>query len=172
CRAPHVLNSRPLSWRFRSAVRGPGILAGRASARRVRELSEAYRLSVEPDAIVETLPVGVQQRVEILKALTREAKVLILDEPTAVLTPQETDELFAIMRRLKAEGTSIIFITHKLREVRAVADRISVIRRGKVVGTTSPQASEAELAELMVGRKVNLVVEKSEREAGAPVLSA
>ena len=156
----------------REDVRGPGILDRRASARRVRELSEAYRLSVEPDAIVETLPVGVQQRVEILKALTREAKVLILDEPTAVLTPQETDELFAIMRRLKAEGTSIIFITHKLREVRAVADRISVIRRGKVVGTTSPQASEAELAELMVGRKVNLVVEKAEREAGAPVLSA
>ena len=100
----------------------------------VRELSERFGFDVDPDALVEDLPVGVQQRVEIIKALSRDAKVLILDEPTAVLTPQETDELMEIMRQLKEQGTSIVFITHKLREVSAVADRITVIRRGKVVG--------------------------------------
>jgi len=141
-------------------------------ADRVRELSRTYGLAVEPDAVVEQLPVGVQQRVEILKALTHDAEVLILDEPTAVLTPQETDELFAIMRTLKAEGTSIIFITHKLREVREIADRISVIRRGKVVGSTSPSASQDELAELMVGRKVSLVVDKTPAAPGPAALEA
>jgi len=156
----------------REQTRGLGILNRRAAARRVRELSDTYRLAVDPDALVEDLPVGVQQRVEILKALTNDAKVLILDEPTAVLTPQESDELFAIMRQLKAQGTSIIFITHKLREVREIADRISVIRRGRVVGTTGPEASETELAELMVGRKVNLRVEKDAPDVGEVVLRA
>ena len=127
----------------------------------MRELSERYGLAVDPDALVEDLPVGVQQRVEILKALSNDAKVLILDEPTAVLTPQEIDELMDIMRALKEQGTSIIFITHKLREVKAVGDRISVIRRGKVVGTAPPTASEAELAEMMVGREVKLLVDKA-----------
>src|SRR5690606_38730460 len=130
-----------------------------------------HGLKVDPDRLVEDLPVGVQQRVEILKALANDAKVLILDEPTAVLTPQEIDELMRIMRELKAQGTSIIFITHKLREVKAVGDRISVIRRGKVVGTASPDASEAELAEMMVGRSVNLRVNKEHAAAGAPVLA-
>ena len=150
-------------------TRGP--VLNRAKAReQVRELSERYNLKVDPDALVETLPVGVQQRVEIVKALASHAKILILDEPTAVLTPQEIDELMAIMRELKAQGTSIIFITHKLREVKAVADRISVIRRGKVVGTAEPTASETELAELMVGRAVSLTVAKDAPTVGEPVL--
>src|SRR5690606_15487698 len=126
------------------------------------ELSQRYGLSVEPDALVADISVGVQQRVEILKALIKDAKVLILDEPTAVLTPQETDELFAIMRQLRENGTSIVFITHKLREVRAIADRITVIRRGSVAATADPQASEAELAELMVGRSVNLSADRTD----------
>jgi ABC-type uncharacterized transport system ATPase subunit len=154
----------------REQVKGLGVLDRKAAADRVRELSETYRLSVRPEAPVESLPVGVQQRVEILKALANDAKVLILDEPTAVLTPQETDELMEIMRSLKERGTSIIFITHKLREVKAIGDRITVIRRGKVVGTAEPSASEAELAEMMVGRAVKLVVDKESAEAGADVL--
>src|SRR5699024_6897042 len=105
-----------------------------------------------------------QQRVEIIKALAREAQVLILDEPTAVLTPQETDELIEIMRQLKAEGTSIVFITHKLREVRAIADSITVIRHGNVVGETTPDATETELASLMVGRSRS--EERRVRQAG------
>ena len=119
----------------------PGVLSRRKAAALVTELSERYGLAVDPNALVGELPVGVQQRVEILKALSHEAKVLILDEPTAVLTPQEIDELMEIMRSLKEQGTSIIFITHKLREVKAVGDRISVIRRGKVVGTAHPRHS-------------------------------
>ena len=111
-----------------------------------------------------------QQRVEILKALVYEAKVLILDEPTAVLTPQETDELIEVMKRLRAQGTSIIFISHKLREVKAVADRITVIRRGKVVATAQPSASQEELAALMVGRPVNLMPDKNPPKVGAPIL--
>src|SRR5690625_6344029 len=99
-----------------------------------------------------TLPVGAQQRVEIAKALSRRAEVLVLDEPTAVLTPQETDELMQIMRQLRDEGTSIVFITHKLREVKAVSDRITVIRHGKVVGEADPSADQAELASLKIGR--------------------
>ncbi len=149
-----------------------GVLNRRAARKQVRELSDRYRLHVDPDALVENLPVGVQQRVEIIKALASHAKILILDEPTAVLTPQEIDELMGIMRELKAQGTSIIFITHKLREVKAIGDRISVIRRGKVVGTAPPSASEEELAELMVGRDVQLTVGKGEADAGAPVLRA
>ncbi|MDN4173667.1 ABC transporter ATP-binding protein [Nocardioides sp. SOB77] len=156
----------------REQTRGAGVLDRRAASRLVRELSDRYGLAVDPDALVEDLPVGVQQRVEILKALANDAKVLILDEPTAVLTPQEIDELMGIMRGLKEQGTSIIFITHKLREVKAIGDRISVIRRGKVVGTAQPSASEAELAELMVGRSVQLTVDKAAPTAGDVVLEA
>jgi simple sugar transport system ATP-binding protein len=136
----------------------------------IRAISEDFGLQVDPDAIVETLPVGVQQKVEIIKALIYEAKVLILDEPTAVLTPQETDELLNTMQDLKNKGTSIIFITHKLREVRAVADQITIIRRGKVVGAVSPQTPEGELASLMVGRAVDLAPEKYPHEMGGAIL--
>ncbi|MFB7884282.1 ABC transporter ATP-binding protein [Microbacterium sp. NPDC056057] len=132
----------------------------------VRSVADRFGFEVDPDAIVGDLPVGVQQRVEIIKALSRDAKVLVFDEPTAVLTPQETDELMTIMRQLRDEGTSIVFITHKLREVRAVADRITVIRLGKVVGEASPTASNAELASLMVGRAVELTVHKNPPQRG------
>ena len=131
-----------------------------AARAKVRKISDRFGFDVDPDALVEDLPVGVQQRVEIIKALSRDARVLVFDEPTAVLTPQETDELMAIMRQLKESGTSIVFITHKLREVREVADRITVIRLGKVVGEANPTASNAELASLMVGRSVELTVRK------------
>ena len=152
----------------REQTRGLGVLNRPAASELVRELSSRYNLAVDPDALIEDLPVGVQQRVEILKALANDAKVLILDEPTAVLTPQEIDELMGIMRELKEQGTSIIFITHKLREVKAIGDRISVIRRGKVVGTAEPSASEATLAEMMVGRSVKLRVDKPPADAGKP----
>ncbi len=137
-----------------------GVLNMRQARKTVRELSDRYRLSVDPDALIEDLPVGIQQRVEILKALANDATYLIFDEPTAVLTPQEIDELIAVMRSLRDEGKAIVFITHKLREVRAIADKITVIRRGKVVGTAQPTDSEGQLAELMVGRAVNLLVDK------------
>ena len=137
----------------------------------VRETSARFGFDIDPDALIEDLPVGAQQRVEIIKALSRKAEVLILDEPTAVLTPQETDELMAIMRQLAAEGTSIVFITHKLREVRAVADEITIIRRGKVVGTAPATASEAELASLMVGRDVSLRVSKAPADPGEVALT-
>ncbi len=133
----------------------------RTSARRIRALSAQYGLAVDPDALIEDIPVGVQQRVEIIKTLYREAEILILDEPTAVLTPQETEELFEIMRGLVAQGKSIIFITHKLKEVLAIADRVIVLRNGRVAGETTPaETSEEELAEMMVGREVALVVDK------------
>jgi len=138
-----------------------GMIDRRTARKRVKEISDRFGFDVDPDAVIEELPVGAQQRVEIIKALSRDAKVLILDEPTAVLTPQETDELIEIMRQLKAEGTSIVFITHKLREVRAIADSITVIRRGKVVGEASPTSSETELASLMVGRSVSMAVDKA-----------
>lgn len=138
----------------------------------IKKVSKDFGFEVDPDAIVENLPVGIQQKIEIIRALIYEAKVLILDEPTAVLTPQETDELLTTMRELKAKGTSIIFITHKLREVREVADQITIIRRGKVVGTLSPQTSEGELASLMVGRAVDLAPEKIAHEIGEPILVA
>ncbi len=151
---------------------GPlGSLDRRTARRKVTELSERYGLAVDPEAVVADLPVGVQQRVEILKALLGKAKVLILDEPTAVLTPQEIDDLIRMMTELRDAGTSIVFITHKLREVRAIADRITVIRRGKVVGSALPSASEAELATMMVGRSVNLVVDKPEAKVAETVLS-
>ena len=154
-------------------VTGPlGLLDRKRAAKQVREISERHGLEVPPDAVVEELPVGVQQRVEIVKALYRNAKILILDEPTAVLTPQETEELFGVMRSLTASGTSIIFITHKLREVMAIADHITVMRRGRVVGTTSPtETSESELAAMMVGRDVQLRVDKEPSSPGGPVLS-
>ncbi|GAA3235616.1 ABC transporter ATP-binding protein [Actinocorallia longicatena] len=150
-----------------------GLLDHAKARKDVREISERYGLAVDPDAIVGDLPVGIQQRVEIIKALTRNAKFLILDEPTAVLTPQETEELFTVMRELRAGGTAIVFITHKLKEVKAIADRITVIRRGSVVGTASPQDSPAELAALMVGREVRLKVEKPpvEESAEGPAFS-
>ncbi|TQL70123.1 nucleoside ABC transporter ATP-binding protein [Nocardioides albertanoniae] len=141
-----------------------------AARKQVREISERFGFHVDPDALVEDLPVGVQQRVEIIKALSRDAEVLVFDEPTAVLTPQETDELMVIMRQLKESGTGIVFITHKLREVREVADRITVIRRGAVVGETSPEASNAELAALMVGRPVELKVHKEPAQPGERAL--
>ncbi len=151
---------------------GPGAPFGwldrRRARRQVREVSERYGLPVNPDARIEDLPVGVQQRVEIVKALVREAQVLILDEPTAVLTPQEIDELFTVMNTLREAGKSIVFITHKLKEVRAVADRITVIRHGRVVGTATPQMTEQELASMMVGRTVQLTVDKAPAEPGDP----
>ncbi|WP_342672763.1 ABC transporter ATP-binding protein [Micromonospora rhizosphaerae] len=147
-----------------------GFLDRRRARREVAEVSERYNLRVDPDGVIEDLPVGVQQRVEIVKALTREVDLLILDEPTAVLTPQETEELLAVMRSLKAAGKSIVFITHKLGEVKAIADRITVIRRGKTVGTASPTASRDELAALMVGRNVRLTVDKKPAAPGKPIL--
>ncbi len=143
----------------------------KAAREAVQRLSDQYGLEVDPDAVVEDLPVGVQQRVEILKALYREAKVLVLDEPTAVLTPQEVEELFVIMRQLTERGVSIIFITHKLKEVMEIADHITVMRRGKVVGTTTPQeTNEQGLAAMMVGREVVLQVDKGPANPGDVVL--
>ena len=134
----------------------------RAATERIRHISEQYNLQVDPNAYLKDLPVGVQQRVEIIKLLYREANILILDEPTAVLTPQEVDELFKIMRTLVEKGKSIIFITHKLREVMEFSDRITVIRRGKVIGSTRPaEADQRKLAEMMVGRSVQLEVQKT-----------
>jgi ABC-type uncharacterized transport system ATPase subunit len=133
---------------------------------KVREIASRFGFDIDPDALIEDLPVGVQQRVEIIKALSRDAKILVFDEPTAVLTPQETDELMAIMRQLKESGTAIVFITHKLREVREVADRITVMRLGKVVGDASPSASNAEMASMMVGRSVELTVTKGPAKPG------
>ncbi len=135
----------------------------------IRRLSKQFNLDVDPDAVIENLPVGLQQRVEILKALSHDADLLILDEPTAVLTPQEIDSLMEIMRSLAAAGKSILFITHKLKEVKAIADVITVIRHGKVVGTAEPTATESELASLMVGRDVKLIVEKSPYDPGEEV---
>ncbi|MFZ1411225.1 MAG: ABC transporter ATP-binding protein [Micropruina sp.] len=147
--------------------REPGLVVDMKAARtRVQELSARYNLPVDPDATIEALPVGIQQRVEILKALANDAKFLIFDEPTAVLTPQEIDELMIVMQKLRDEGKGIVFITHKLREVRAIADRITVLRRGKIVGSAEPGASEAELAELMVGRAVDLSVDKAPARVG------
>jgi len=147
-------------------TKGPGVLDLPRARAHVRAVAERFGFQVDPDAIVGDLPVGVQQRVEIIKALSRDAQVLVFDEPTAVLTPQETDELMGIMRQLRDEGTSIVFITHKLREVREVADRITVIRLGKVVGEASPTASSTELASMMVGRAVELTVQKDAPNVG------
>ncbi len=143
----------------------------RRARREIIEISEAHGLEVDPDAIVENIPVGVQQRVEILKALYRKANILVLDEPTAVLTPQEAEDLFSVMRQLTEKGVSIIFITHKLKEVLNVADRITVMRRGKVVGHTTPQETDQKgLAAMMVGRDVLLEVSKTPAKPGDVVL--
>jgi len=137
---------------------------------KIKALAEEFKFDIDPDALIEDLPVGVQQRVEIIKALISDAKVLILDEPTAVLTPQETDELLNIMRTLKNKGTSIIFITHKLREVQEVADKITIIRLGKVINTVAANTSQEELASMMVGRQVDLAPNKSEFRPGKVIL--
>ena len=137
----------------------------------IRKPSRDYGLEVDPDAVVEDLPVGIQQRVEILKALYRQAKILVLDEPTAVLTPQEVEDLFRVMRQLTERDVSIIFITHKLKEVLEIADRITVMRRGVVVGTTTPaETNEQGLAAMMVGREVLLRVEKAPANPGEVIL--
>ena len=151
-------------------TKGPGLLDLEAARKEILRVSSEYNFDIDPDALVENLPVGLQQRVEIIRALIYDAKVLILDEPTAVLTPQETDELLRNMKKLKAKGTSIVFITHKLREVKEAADKITIIRRGKVVGTASPSASQEELASLMVGRPVSLDVEKAAPKLGKVIL--
>jgi ABC-type uncharacterized transport system ATPase subunit len=148
-----------------------GILDRASVTHMINEISTQYSLEVEPSAMVRDLPVGVQQRVEIIKLLYRKADILIFDEPTAVLTPQEVDELFKIMHSLTEQGKSIIFITHKLREVLDVADRITVIRRGAVIGTTIPaEADQNKLAAMMVGRDVQLELEKSAPKVGDSVL--
>ena len=148
------------------------LLDTRTANSRIRALSEQYGLTVPPEAIVEDLPVGIQQRVEIVKALYRGADMLILDEPTAVLTPQEAEDLFRVIFSLRDQGKAIIFISHKLKEVRRIADRITVLRRGKVVGMADPKtASEEQLAAMMVGREVVLTVEKGTAHPGKPVLS-
>lgn len=151
--------------------RRAGTVNMRKATKEVAELSERYGLHVDVNAKVEDLPVGAQQRVEILKALYRHADILIMDEPTAVLTPQEADELLNVMRSFANNGVSVIFITHKLREVMAVADTIEVLRGGKVVGTTTPdKTDQAGLATMMVGRSVLLSVDRGEAKPGATVL--
>ncbi|HNY93769.1 MAG TPA: ABC transporter ATP-binding protein [Flexilinea sp.] len=148
-----------------------GVLNPEDAAKKIKAIGELYGLKVDPNAKVGDLPVGVQQRVEIIKLLYRNARILIFDEPTAVLTPQEADELFEIMRSLTKQGKSIIFITHKLREVLEFSDRIMVIQRGKVVGETHPhEASQEKLAEMMVGRAVDLIPDKKKIQAGETVL--
>ena len=151
-------------------TKGPGLLDLETARNEILRVSSEFNFDIDPDALVEDLPVGLQQRVEIIRALIYDAKVLILDEPTAVLTPQETDELLRNMKKLKAKGTSIVFITHKLREVKEAADKITIIRRGKVVGTASPTASQEELASLMVGRPVSLDVNKQPAKPGKVML--
>lgn len=154
-----------------SEVTRNGFLNRTEARRRVVEISKKYGLEVDPDAIIEDLPVGVQQRVEILKALYRDARILFLDEPTAVLTPQEVNDLFKVIEQLRASGVSIIFISHKLKEVLAISDKITVMRRGKVVGSTTPQeADEHKLAEMMVGRDVILTVDKQPAQPKEKVL--
>jgi simple sugar transport system ATP-binding protein len=159
-----VLGSEP--------TKGPLGSFDRTTARaQVVELSKKHGLHVDPDAKIESLPVGVRQRVEILKALYRKSEILVLDEPSAVLTPQETEELFEIIRGLAKSGTAVIFITHKLNEVIAVADKITVLRRGAVAGETTPaKATAASLAEMMVGREVQLTVSRSKSKVLEPIL--
>ena len=147
-----------------------GILSLSEAKKRIQQIADEFKFDIDPDAIIEDLPVGLQQRIEIIRALMYDAKVLILDEPTAVLTPQETDELLNMMRALRAKGRSIIFITHKLREVKEVADKITIIRRGKVVGSVAPTTSQEELASLMVGRDVDLIPDKSTVNVGDNML--
>ncbi|MDD6216561.1 MAG: ABC transporter ATP-binding protein, partial [Roseburia sp.] len=148
-----------------------GFLEMKKARKKVMELSEKYHLAVDPDALIENITVGMQQRVEILKMLYRDNDILIFDEPTAVLTPQEIDELMTIMKELVKEGKSIVFITHKLNEIKAVADRCSVLRRGKYIGTVSVADTDKEaLSEMMVGHKVQLTVQKDEAKPTDVVL--
>lgn len=148
-----------------------GFLEMKKARKKVMDLSEKYHLAVDPDALIENITVGMQQRVEILKMLYRDNDILIFDEPTAVLTPQEIDELMTIMKELVKEGKSIVFITHKLNEIKAVADRCSVLRRGKYIGTVSVADTDKEaLSEMMVGHKVQLTVQKEEAKPTDVVL--
>ncbi len=158
-----ILGSEPVKpWPF---------IDHRSATERIVALAKEYNFHLDPSATVENLPIGQQQRVEILKALSHDAEILILDEPTAVLTPQEADALMVVMRTLKAQGKSIIFITHKLKEVLEIADVITVMRLGQVVGTTTPaETDEAALATMMVGRDVDLVVDKTPAKPGEVVL--
>jgi general nucleoside transport system ATP-binding protein len=152
-----------------SAILNKGIVTARAA---LKKLEDDYEMEVDPDALIEELPVGIQQRVEILKALYRGAEILILDEPTGVLTPAEADHLFRILEQLKAQGKTVLLITHKLREIMAVTDEVSVMRRGEIVATReTAMTSVEELAELMVGRHVLLHVPKGEAHPGAVKLS-
>ena len=154
-----------------SEPRKGAMLDRSAAEQRVRELSERFGLSVDPRAYVEDIGVGQQQRVEILRVLHRGADILILDEPTAVLTAQEIEELFGVLRALTAEGVSVIFISHKLREVLEIADRVTVLRRGRKIDTVPTEgATEASLAKLMVGRDVLFRVEKDAHQAGDALL--
>jgi ABC-type uncharacterized transport system ATPase subunit len=154
-----------------SWFRGLGVLDRTSPEVKIRELAEKFSLKVDPRSLVGDLPVGIQQKVEIIKALYRGAQVLILDEPTAVLTPQEAEELFTVIRALTAQGMAAILITHKLKEVMAIADRISVMHQGRMVGTVTPDTTdESQLAEMMVGRKVILQVEKAPSQPGEIVL--
>jgi general nucleoside transport system ATP-binding protein len=151
--------------------RGRGLLDVREGARKVRELSERYGLAVDPEALIEDVTVGTQQRVEILKTLYRDARILVLDEPTAVLTAQEAGELFEVLRALKDDGVAIVFISHKLGEVLEISDRVTVLRRGRKINTVPTKgATEQSLARLMVGRDVLLRVEKDEAAPSDPVL--
>jgi ABC-type uncharacterized transport system ATPase subunit len=153
------------------STRAGTLLDREAASKRIREISSRFGLQVDPDALVEDLPVGVQQRVEIIKVLYREANILILDEPTAVLTPQEVEELFKVVHSLVDQGKSVIFITHKLKEVLNIADRITVLRRGRVVGSAAPnETTEQSLAKMMVGREVILSVDKQMAQPGEVVL--
>jgi simple sugar transport system ATP-binding protein len=148
-----------------------GVIDQKEAKREVAEISAKYGLAVDPDGVIEDLPVGVQQRVEIIKVLFREAEILVFDEPTAVLTPQEVEEFFGIVYSLRDAGKGIIFITHKLGEVLEVADRITVLRGGRTIGTVLPaETNDDELALMMVGRPVELTVSKTEAEPGGPVL--
>jgi simple sugar transport system ATP-binding protein len=143
----------------------------RAAARRIRDLSDRHQMAIDPDARIDQLPIGVQQRVEILKLLYRDARLLILDEPTAVLTPQEKDRLFDVLRGLRSEGRSIILVTHKLHEIIELADRVTILRDGRAVSTVATgDTTPAELARLMVGREVNLHADKSVLTRGDTVL--
>ena len=154
------------------SIKNGVVLDRRLVSKKIRELSVQYGLEVNPDVYIKDLSVGIQQRVEIIKLLYRHANILILDEPTAVLTPQEADDLFVVLRNLKAQGNSIIFITHKLREVLELADRITVLRLGKVVGSADPKnTNSAELARMMVGRSVILSVDKEPAKPKDTVLN-